>query len=156
MSCCLEIKLQSEQQNNMNIGAKWDELEPEDWHRLAAQWLQELRAQEPDKESGVQRTVVLMNFTASAEAQWTFILAAIAQARSDDELGHIAAGPLEHLLGWHGPQFIGRVEQQADQDPAFARAVTGVWKYLMADVIWLRVEAIKNSVPDPLQPSPKE
>jgi hypothetical protein len=122
MSCCLEIKLQSEQQNNMNIGAKWDELEPEDWHRLAAQWLQELRAQEPDKESGVQRTVVLMNFTASAEAQWTFILAAIAQARSDDELGHIAAGPLEHLLGWHGPQFIGRVEQQADQDPALKQS----------------------------------
>ena len=135
---------------------KWDKLKPEDWEAFAADWLQELRATEPNEEANLNQTVVLMNFTASAEAQWQFILAAIGQAQSDDDLGHVAAGPLEHLLGRHGSEFIGRVEQQAAQDLKFARTMTGVWKYMMSDEVWSRVEAIKKSVSDPLQPSPEQ
>lgn len=131
---------------------KWDELKTEDWEAFAADWLQELRAAEPNAEANLSQTVVLMNFMASAEAQWQFILAAVSQAQSDDDLGHIAAGPLEHLLGRHGSEFIGGVEQQAVQDLKFARAMTGVWKYTMTDEIWSRVETVKNSVANPLQP----
>lgn len=131
--------------------SKWDNLKPDDWKAFAADWFQELRAAEPDEESNIRQTVVLMNFTASAEAQWQFILAAVAQAQSDDDLGHVAAGPLEHLLGRHGSEFIERVEQQAAQDLKFARTMTGVWKYMMSDEIWLRVETVKKSVSNPLQ-----
>ena len=52
------------------------------------------------------QSVVMMNFTARPEQQWKFILAAVNHANSDDELGHLAAGPIEHLLGWHGEKFI--------------------------------------------------
>lgn len=136
--------------------SKWDKLKPEDWEIFAANWLQELRAAEPNAEANLNQTVVLMNFTASAEAQWQFTLAAIGQAQSDDDLGHVAAGPLEHLLGRHGSEFIGRIEQQALQDLKFARAMTGVWKYMMADEVWSRVEAVKNSVTNPLQLSSRQ
>lgn len=131
--------------------SKWNNLKPDDWKAFAADWFQELRVAEPDEESNICQTVVLMNFTASAKAQWQFILAAVAQAQSDDELGHVAAGPLEHLLGRHGSEFIERVEQQAAQDLKFARTMTGVWKYMMSEDIWLRVEAVKKSVSNPLQ-----
>ena len=50
----------------------------------------------------------MMNFTARPEHQWQFILAAVVHA-SDDELGHIAAGPVEHLLGKHGEKYIEKV-----------------------------------------------
>ena len=129
---------------------KWDKMNPEDWELFADDWLKELRAAEPNEEDNLRQTVVLMNFTASADAQWQFILASVAKAESDDELGHIAAGPLEHLLGRHGSEFIERVEQQATQDVKFARAMTGMRKYLMSDEVWLRVEAVRKSVPNPL------
>ena len=83
-----------------------------------------------------------MNFTARPEHQWQFILAAVAHA-SDDELGHIAAGPVEHLLGKYGERHIENVEQRAEADPKFARMLAGVWKYMMTDQVWARVEALK-------------
>ena len=37
------------------------------------------------------------------------------------ELAHIAAGPVECLLGHHGAEFIDEVEKEAATDPQFAR-----------------------------------
>lgn len=59
-----------------------------------------------------------------------FIQAAVEQARSDDELGAIAAGPLEHLLGHHGDRYIDAVEQLASISTPFARILTGMNKYI--------------------------
>ena len=109
-------------------------------------WLAELRL-EPCPEEGFGQSVVQMGFTAPSDRQWEFILAALAHAESDDELGHIAAGPIECLLGWHGESYIDRVEQQASTDAKFCRALTGVWKYLMKDEVWERVKAIQERVP---------
>ena len=129
---------------------KWNEMKPEDWESFANDWLKELRSAESNEDANFSQTVVLMNFTASADAQWKFIIASVAKAESNDELGHIAAGPLEHLLGWHGSEFIERVEQQAAQDVKFARAVTGLRKYLMSDEVWLRVKVVRESVDNSL------
>jgi hypothetical protein len=126
----------------MPITDRWDHLTPADWEELAIAWLEELRDEDSDEDSRVGQTVVAMNFTARPEQQWTFILAAVAHAEPE-QLGHIAAGPIEHLLGWHGEQFIEAVERQAALDPKFARAMTGVWKYMMTDEVWARVQAIK-------------
>jgi len=95
-------------------------------------------------DSDVGQSVVLMNFTARPEHQWRFIRAAVAQAESDEVLGHIAAGPMEHLLGWHGADYIEAVEAaQAASDPKFARMLVGVLKYKMNDEVWGRVQALK-------------
>jgi hypothetical protein len=126
----------------MPIDERWDRLGPPDWGVFARAWIAELRGESADSESDVGQSVVMMNFTARPEHQWRFILAAVAHA-SDQELGHIAAGPVEHLLGKHGAQYIDQVAGRAEADPKFARMLSGVWKYMMTDDVWARVEALK-------------
>jgi len=125
----------------MPIDERWDQLSESEWNTFARSWIAELRHGRTDSDD-VGQSVVMMNFTAKPEHQWLFILAAIAHA-SDKELGQIAAGPVEHLLGKHGENYIEKVEQRAESDPKFARMLAGVWKYMMTDDVWARVEALK-------------
>lgn len=156
------------------IVEQWEQFDREEWATFARAWLSRTRGEPPSPEAergrverfarrlygavtkkasevDVRQLVVLLNFTAGPEPQWQFVLAAVAFAQSDDELGHLAAGPLEHLLGWHGEAWIERVEREAADDPKFARTLTGVWKYLMTPDVWARVQALKARVPDPLK-----
>ncbi len=120
---------------------------------LAAAWLEELRAGDPVDDREVGQLVVMMNFTATGDQQWQFILAAVSRVTYDEELGQIAAGPIEHLLGWHGAEFNERVEQHAKEDSKFARALTGVWQYLMGAEVWSGIRAFQEQVSDPLKPN---
>jgi hypothetical protein len=104
---------------------------------LAHAWLEELRLPPEADDRPVSGAVVLMNFTHPPEDQWAFIKAAIEAAQSDDELGHIAAGPLEHLLGHHGLDYIDAIEDLARIDAKLART--------MPDDVWARVQAIQKS-----------
>jgi hypothetical protein len=63
---------------------------------------------------------------------------------------------MEHLLGKHGEQYIDEVERRAAADPKFARMLSGVWKYVMSDEVWARVEALKARVPDTSEASGSE
>ena len=134
----------------MPIDERWDKLNASDWDAFAQSWIAELRGTPSDSEDDVGQSVVMMNFTARPDHQWQFILAAITHAW-DDELGHIAAGPIEHLLGKHGEKYIEKVEQRAEADPKFARMLAGVWKYMMTDEVWARVEALKTKYPPPAE-----
>ena len=127
----------------MPIDERWGRFDASEWVAFAQAWLAELRGTSDADASDIGQSVVLMNFTASPDQQWQFVLAAMIQATSGDELGHIAAGPVEHLLGWHGEDYIGRVERQAKSDPQFARMLTGVRKYMMSDEIWQRVQELR-------------
>jgi hypothetical protein len=140
----------------MPIDERWQQMTRTDWETFANVWLAELHGSPSDSESDVSQTVVMMNFTAAPDHQCQFIRAAVAHAESDDELGQIAAGPVEHLLGWHGEKLIAQVEQQAGADPKFARMLTGVWKYMISDEVWARVQAIQVRVLDPLYPSTED
>jgi hypothetical protein len=143
------------------LRAHWDQMSPSEWEEFAKAWLAELRAPSPVGESVVQETaeldvnayVILMNFSADPERQWQFIRCAVAHAESDDDLGHIAAGPVEHLLNRHGKDFLARVEAEAAADATFARMLTGVWKWdTTDDEVWARVQAIQSTVSDVLGP----
>jgi hypothetical protein len=125
----------------MPIDKRWATLTPSDWDSFANAWIAELRGT-TDQVSNVGGAVCQMNFTATPEQQWTFIMAALAHA-SDDELGHLAAGPVEHLLGWHGSSYIDEVERQAASNPKFARMLSRVWRYMMNDELWKRMEDLK-------------
>jgi len=128
----------------MPIDERWDGLSDEDWSGFAKAWVEQLRFGVPDGDRDYGESVTMMNFTARPEQQWKFIVAAVKHAESDDELGHIAAGPIEHLLGRHGDQYIVSVESLAQVDEKFARTMTGVWKYKMSDDNWSRVQAIQS------------
>jgi hypothetical protein len=114
--------------------------------QIIADYLAHCRTGQPQYEDAAMR-ITGMTFGSKPEVQWDVILEAVRQASDDADLGHIAAGPIEGLLGWHGPTWIERVEAEARRDPKFARAVTGVWKYMMTDEVWERIKAVKSLVP---------
>jgi hypothetical protein len=134
----------------MPFDERWDQLSAADWDAFARSWIAALRGGPTYTEDDVGQSVVMMNFTARPERQWQFILAAITHA-SDEELDHIAAGPVEHLLGKHGEMYIEKVEQRAHADPKFARMLAGVLKYMMTDQVWARVEALKSKYAAPAE-----
>jgi len=117
---------------------------------LAAAWLRELELDEAPAEDSIGSTVVLMNFTAPANVQWAFLQAAVEGARSDDHLYAIAAGPFEHLFGFHGDDFIAPLEARCRDDATFARMTTASYRHLMNEAVWARVQAIRATVADPL------
>jgi hypothetical protein len=121
--------------------------------QLAHDWLAELRNGVTSCELDLGQDVVSMNFSASPEIQWRFVMIAVSLSESDDELGHVAAGPIEHLLGWHGEEYISIVENEARTNPKFARALTGVWHYMMSDEIWSRLQVLQKHVAEPLRAS---
>ena len=128
----------------MPLDQRWNALTAADWDAFAFAWLVELRG-EANSDSDMGQRVVMMNFTSTAEHQWSFINAAIRHAETDDDLGHIAAGPIEHLLGKHGSDYIDRVEQMSASNPRFKHMMLGVWRHMMNDSIWERVQAIQSS-----------
>lgn len=136
----------------------WDKLNDEDWRALAREWLAQHGGPPYHEKQGwpklvaggqlslpnVSQAVVCMNFCASPEAQWSFLISALEFASSDIEIGHIAAGPLEHLLGKHGQQFISEIESLCSKEPKFATAIRKVYRYTMSDQVWDRVLVLKS------------
>ena len=133
----------------MPIDERWSKLSQADWVDFAQAWLATLRGTGAAG-SDVGQAVVLMNFTATPDQQLIFIEAAVEHAATDEELGHIAAGPIEHLLGFHGEQVIDRVERLAEENPRFARMLTAAWQHTMSESIWARVQALQAKA-DPIE-----
>ena len=61
-----------------------------------------------------------------AEKGWDLILGLIAAAATEDEVGFVAAGPLEDLIHEHGSEVVEWVEERARLDSDFRRALAGV------------------------------
>jgi len=80
-----------------------------------------------------------MNSLEEAEAAWCAILGILARKPPDQVLANLAAGPMEDLIHYWGPSFIGRIEQAAWDDVQFRNLLTGVWESSSAE-IWSRVQ----------------
>lgn len=132
----------------MPIDPRWGRLTSETWEELARGWLSELNGS--SKNETFQDSVVLMNFTATREQQWSFILLAVSYAQSDLELSHIAAGPVEHILGFHGDFLIEKVELEAHRNHKFKRLLSNVRQHLMNEDVWARIQIIQKNISDPL------
>lgn len=129
----------------MGLADSWDAISDETWKTFARDWLAELALESDQKtEDDWRGRVVMMNFAARAGAQWNFILAAMEAARTADERGQIAAGPVEHLLWKHGEEFIGPLEQLSAEKADWAEMMAGVWRHGFSDDVWERVQAIKD------------
>jgi hypothetical protein len=130
------------------ISEHWEKLTEEQWLNLAQQYLDEINRNigkeynEEDNKWGL--LVTEFRFTSSPQLQWRFILLAISLSNNDEQLSDIAAGNIEHLLGWHGEAYIKIVENEAKNNPKFAKAITGVWKYKMTDEVWERVQKLQS------------
>lgn len=137
------------------ISPHWEKLSDERWQNLAEKYLSEIRENQgkeykaEDNKYGL--IVTDFRFSSAPELQWKFILLTISLAGTDAELADIAAGQIEHLLGWHGENYIDSVEREAENNPKFARALTGVWKYRITDEIWARIQILQSRVKDKLK-----
>jgi hypothetical protein len=81
---------------------------------------------------------------ADPEIAWQAVLRLLEQDLSMAQTSVLAAGPIESLLSWHGTRFIGRVEAEAQRNPAFAYLLAGVWRQGMSDEIWQRVQSVRH------------
>ena len=86
---------------------------------------------------------------------WGVIKAMVAQSEDDADkewaLAMIGAGPMEELLGKHGPDFIDAVELEARRWPAFRQMLTNVWPSKINEPVWQRVLVASGRA----QPSPE-
>ena len=137
--------------------ARWDNLTDAEWDAFAKTWNAELSGEvlsaplpalpwlldDPPKTAGDY--VVPMNFTASPDAQWMFIVAAFSSGNENTH-GHLAAGPVEHLLGNHGDRCIGSFEKMAVDDPRFAKMLRGCNQYRMSEGVWRRLCIARGGV----------
>lgn len=58
-------------------------------------------------------------------------------------LANVAAGPVEDLLCYHGPQLIERIEELARRDPTVKKMLGAVWpRNDMSDKVWKRLKAV--------------
>ena len=135
---------------------RWDELTDAEWDTFAKAWNAELCGEDAmplpklpwlldDPPTTASEYVVPMNFSASPEAQWKFIVAAYWRGNEETH-GHLAAGPIEHLLGKHGDEYITMVEQMANDDPLFATMLKGCYQNQMSEIVWQRLCVARENV----------
>jgi hypothetical protein len=62
----------------------------------------------------------------------------VSEAKDDEELAYIGAGPLEDLLRRRGPAAIGLIEAEAAADRRFRFALAGVWPSERNPDVWKR------------------
>ena len=80
------------------------------------------------------------------EVAWPAILEILQRASTEDQVAVLAAGPLEDLLAFHGPEFIDRVECEAARNPRFRQLLGGVWQNRILLEIWERVQKVRREV----------
>jgi hypothetical protein len=132
----------------MGIRDRWQQV---DISAFVTAWFEERRIEGSSADGDLAGKATLMSFTASPSVQWAFVCAAVEQAKTDDDLGVIAAGPFESLMGKHGPDYIALLEDKCREDAKFAKMTTGAWQHLMDDDVWSRVQRIQQAAP-PLVP----
>ena len=69
---------------------------------------------------------------------WEAILEILKRDSSEIVTGILAAGPLEDIIEFYGPQVIETIEEEARKNPAFRKLLKGVWESSTPD-IWARV-----------------
>lgn len=80
-----------------------------------------------------------MDSLEQAEAGWCAILGILSRRPTEQVLGMLAAGPLEDLIHYWGPNFIDRIERLARDDVQFRNLLSGVWESSSPE-IWSRIQ----------------
>ena len=80
------------------------------------------------------------------EVGWQAILQILERELTVDQIGVLAAGPLEDLLALHGPEFIDRVEREAPLNPRFHHLLGSVWKNRILPEIWERIQKARGEL----------
>jgi uncharacterized protein DUF6869 len=74
---------------------------------------------------------------------WLLILQLLGQELPDIAVSCLAAGPLEDLIQYHGPEVIARIESEAAANPLFRNLLGGVWESGTPEV-WARILKVRG------------
>jgi hypothetical protein len=129
--------------NDEKLDKWWVNISDELLEKFIQGWFAELDLDDDDN-SQFGEDVVLMNFFASEEFQWKFIMRTFTLAYDANHLSAMAAGPVEHLLAFHGEKWIEKIEKESLANDNFAWMMTSVWQHKMSDEIWNRVQIIQK------------
>ena len=126
------------------IESHWENLTDEQWDHLARNWL--LWADE-DEESEIGQKWgnigARLGLLGPGESIWRFLNLTLSLATTNKQLGAIAAGPIEYLLGRFGPEYIDRVEREVEVNEKLAKSIKGCNQFQMTDEIWARVQKLQ-------------
>jgi len=121
-----------------------------EWEVFIAAWIvareSEKRTSDYDPEWWAVDAVSDWHFEELNEPLWQFILRTFEKEMSERTFAILAAGPLEDFLVSFGPSYIDRIEELARKNPRFNDLLGGVWKSLITDEIWARVEKARLNV----------
>ncbi len=137
----MQLSIMSEKE----IERWWVDLKESELDDFIKNWFSEINSDLEVDESPFGGKVVLMNFLASDEFQWKFISRSFELAYDSEHLTTLAAGPVEHLLGFHGGKWIDAIEKESSENDNFAWMMTNVWQNKMTDEVWGRVKKIQES-----------
>lgn len=73
---------------------------------------------------------------------WDVILEVVNKTDNEWVLTNLAAGPLEDLLALHPNESIVWLEREVPKNPRLKSILSGVWKNLIPDDVWERVQAL--------------
>lgn len=69
------------------------------------------------------------------------LVLALVRRTPDDLIDYVAAGPVEDVLSYHGPQVVDRIVAEAHENPMMRSALRGVWGWSRMDTdVWRRVQ----------------
>lgn len=64
---------------------------------------------------------------APSDRVFELLLTLAHEAKDDEALGYLGAGPVEDLVAWHGTRYLDEIEKWARRDPAFRKALSNIW-----------------------------
>jgi hypothetical protein len=91
----------------------------------------------------IERFMLPAGTAVSPEDCWMAILEILSRNPAQEVIGVLAAGPLEDLIHYRGPEFIQRIETESRRNKAFRHLLGGVWKSSTPEV-WARVEEARG------------
>jgi len=80
------------------------------------------------------------------EQCWEIILSILAETNDEWVLTNLAAGPVESLMASHGDLAISWVEREAVRSSAFRELLGGVWRNLISDDVWRRIQRTRVAI----------
>ncbi|HTP26247.1 MAG TPA: hypothetical protein VMK12_11375 [Anaeromyxobacteraceae bacterium] len=95
----------------------------------------------PDFDAVMATSALARNQPAAAIS---FIQGVLCRTEDEELLAILAAGPLEDLLVYHGPEVIERIENLSRNDDKFRQLLFGVWRNEIDSSTWNRLEAIRT------------
>jgi hypothetical protein len=111
-----------------------------DLDEVASAWLEYHRTEDDDLRDRLWWAVQLLFDDPDEERRRALILRLLGQSRDDDDIGTVAAGPLEAYLS-DDPSTLHWVERQAATNERLRQALTKLHAWRLPDRAFARVEA---------------